>query len=66
MSNSNSHNNFPLPTVVVGGGAGSLEGHQHLRYPDRTPFGNLLLTLMNRAGVPIESVGDSTGELSEI
>ena len=65
MSNSNSHNNFPLPTVVVGHGGG-IKGGQHLRYPDRTPLGNLLLTLLVRAGVPIESVGDSTGELTEV
>lgn len=66
MSNSNSHNNFPLPTVVAGHGAGTIKGHQHLRYPDRTPLANLHLTLMRRAGVPIDSVGDSTGELSEV
>jgi len=66
MSNSNSHNNFPLPTLVVGGGAGTIKGHQHLRYPDRTPLANLLLTLLRRAGVPSKSVGDSSGELTEI
>ncbi len=66
MSNSNSHNNFPLPTLVAGHGAGSIRGHQHLRYPDRTPLANLLFTLMLRAGVPVESIGDSTGELSEV
>jgi len=66
MSNSNSHNNFPLPTLVVGGGAGAIKGHQHVRYPDRTPFANLLLTLLVRAGVSIESIGDSTGELTEV
>ena len=66
MSNSNSHNNFPLPTLVAGHGAGSIKGHQHLRYPDRTPLANLLFTLMLRAGVPVESIGDSTGELSEV
>jgi hypothetical protein len=66
MSNSNSHNNFPLPTLIAGHGAGAIKGHQHLRYPDRTPLANLHLTLMRRAGVPIDSVGDSTGELSEV
>jgi hypothetical protein len=65
MSNSNSHNNFPLPTLVAGRG-GAIKGNQHLRYPDRTPLANLLLTLMIRAGVPVESVGDSTGELAEV
>jgi hypothetical protein len=66
MSNSNLHNNFPLPTVIAGKGGGTISGGQHLRYPDRTPLANLLLTLLVRAGVPVESVGDSTGELTEI
>jgi hypothetical protein len=66
MSNSNQHNQFPLPTVVVGRGGGALKGHQHLRYPDRTPLANLLFTLLLRAGVPVEKVGDSTGEMTEV
>jgi hypothetical protein len=66
MSNSNVHNNFPLPSLVLGGGGGTIKGHQHVRYPDRTPLGNLLFTLLLRAGVPIDSVGDSTGDLTEV
>ena len=66
MSNSNAHDHFPLPSAVVGGGCGKLRGGQHLRYPDRTPVANLLLTLLERAGVPVESIGDSTGRLSEV
>jgi hypothetical protein len=66
MSNSNAHDHFPLPAAVIGGGCGKLKGGQHLRYPDRTPVSNLTLTLLNRAGVPIESFGDSTGELAEV
>ena len=66
MSNSNVHNNFPLPTLVFGGGSGKLKGHQHLRYPDHTPIANLLYTLLIRAGVPVDSVGDSMGELTEV
>jgi hypothetical protein len=66
MSNSNKHDSFPLPTLVFGGGTGKIKGNQHLRYPDHTPIGNLLLTLLDRAGVPAEKVGDSTGELTEV
>jgi hypothetical protein len=66
MSNSNAHDHFPLPAAVIGGGCGKIKGGQHLRYPDRTPVSNLTLTLLNRAGVPIESFGDSTGELAEV
>jgi hypothetical protein len=66
MSNSNQHNQFPLPTLVLGGGAGAIKGNQHLVYSDRTPLANLLFTLLLRAGVPVETIGDSTGELAEV
>ena len=66
MSNSNQHNQFPLPTLVFGRGGGAIRGQQHLVYPDRTPLSNLLFTLLLRAGVPIDKVGDSTSELAEV
>ena len=66
MSNSNAHNHFPLPTIVVGGGCGELKGGQHLKYPDQTQLSNLLLTLLDRAGVHVDKVGDSTGVFSEL
>ena len=46
MSNSNAHDHFPLPMALVGGGCGKVKGGQHLRYPDRTPVSNLLLTVL--------------------
>jgi hypothetical protein len=66
MSNSNVHNHSPLPIVVAGGAAGAMKGGRHLLYPDNTPMANLLLTILNKAGIPQESVGDSTGALSEL
>jgi len=66
MSNSNLHDMFPLPEAVIGGGCGRIKGGQHLRYPDHTPLANLHVTLLDRAGVRVDSFGDSTGELSEI
>jgi hypothetical protein len=66
MSNSNAHDHFPLPSAVIGGGCGKLKGGQHLRYADRTPVSNLLLTVLDRAGVEVESIGDSTGQFSEV
>ena len=65
MSNSNQHNSFPLPTLVFSGHKYT-KGNQHVRVPDRTPIANLLQTLLVRAGVPVEKVGDSTGELTEV
>jgi Protein of unknown function (DUF1552) len=66
MSNSNIHNHAPLPVLVAGGAAGKMKGGRHLKYPENTPMANLLLTILDRAGVPQESVGDSTGLLSEV
>ena len=66
MSNSNAHNHFPLPSAIVGGGCGKLRGNLHLKVADRTPVSNLMLTVLQRAGVPVESHGDSTGSFSEV
>jgi hypothetical protein len=66
MSNSDKHNQDPLPSAVFGLGAGNIRGGQHLAYAQDTPHANLLLTLLNRAGVMADSFGDATGELSEV
>jgi hypothetical protein len=66
MSNSDLHNNDPLPSAVIGRGYGRIKGGQHLHYPQDTPLANLLLTLLNRAGVSAEKHGNSTGLLSEV
>ena len=66
MSNSNAHDHFPLPSAILGGGCGKIKGGQHLRYPDRTPVSNLMVTLLQRAGVAVETLGDSTGAFAEV
>jgi Protein of unknown function (DUF1552) len=66
MSNSNLHNHFPLPNLVAGGACGKLQGGRHLRYDDHTPIANLLLTLLEKGGMPMGSIGDSTGDLVNI
>ncbi len=66
MSNSDRHNQFPLPTAFIGGGCGKLKGGQHLRYPDHTPLANALLTMLDRAGVPVDKIGDSSGKFAEV
>jgi hypothetical protein len=66
MSNSNAHNHFPLPNLVVGGASGRHTGGRHLRYPDHTPMTNLILSMLDRVGVPMETLGDSTGTLVEV
>ncbi|WP_428103258.1 DUF1552 domain-containing protein [Candidatus Rariloculus sp.] len=65
MSNSNQHDHFPLPNVVVGG-RGRMNGGQHVKCVDHTPMTNLLLTMLHKTDVPIESLGDSTDTIAEI
>ena len=65
MSNSNAHNHDPLPTALVGGWK-SVKGGQHLKYPDQTPLANMLLTILDRAVVPEEKFGDSSGKFKEV
>jgi hypothetical protein len=66
LSNSDRHSHGPLPALVLGGGAGTIKGGRHLVYPDDTPLTNLLVTLLNRMGIPAEKLGDSTGQFKEL
>jgi len=63
LSNPNLHAHYDLPIAVVGGGAGQLRGGRHLAFRTETPMTNLLLSLLDKAGVPVEKLGDSTGRL---
>jgi len=65
MSNSDRHNSTPLPNILVGGGCGTLKGSQHIALPEHTPIANLLLTVLNKAGVQQERLSDSTGLIRE-
>ena len=62
MSNSNAHDYHNLPVLFAGGGAGQLKGGRHLKYVDGT-WANLLVSVMEKLGVPIEQIGNSTGKL---
>src|SRR5215470_14946648 len=63
ISNSTRHSGDNLPILVIGGGAGTLRGGRHLAYTDKPTMANLLVTLMDKMGVPVEKVGGSTGKL---
>jgi len=66
MSNSDKHNNDPLPSAVLGHGTGRIKGGQHLHYQQDTPHANLLYTILDRANVRLPALGNSTGLLQEI
>jgi hypothetical protein len=63
LSNPNLHAHYDLPLTLVGGAGGALEGDRHVVFPAETPMTNLLLTMLDKVGVPTESLGDSTGPL---
>jgi hypothetical protein len=66
MSNSDRHNGHPLPTILVGGGAGKLTGGRHIELPQPTPLANLHLTVLGKVGVEQKSFGDSTGTIAGV
>jgi hypothetical protein len=63
MADGNAHAPTNLPITVIGGGAGTLKGGRHLRFPADTPLANLHLTLLDKLDVPIDRIGDSTGRV---
>src|SRR5688500_18029966 len=68
MANSDAHNNDPLPQALLGRGGG-VKGNQHLHFPQDTPHANILVTMLNRAGVPAgdyEKFADNTGVFTEV
>ncbi len=67
MSNSDLHNNYPIPNLIVGGGNGKIKlGGQHLVLAERTPIANLHLTLLQKVGLERDHFGDSTGTIAGV
>ena len=66
MSDSHAHDHFPLPMAMLGGGCSTPLGFRQALLPDRTPRSNLLLTLLRRAHVPVQSIDGSTDRCGEV
>ncbi|MDC1527684.1 DUF1552 domain-containing protein [Gammaproteobacteria bacterium] len=66
MGNSNQHDNYPLPGILVGGASGAVKGGKNIILPERTPLANVHLTILERLGIPQESFGNSTGTIAEV
>ena len=64
IGNGNLHEHTNLPCLVAGGGGGRLNAGRHRHYEDDTPYANLLLSVLDKAGVPADQLGDSTGLLN--
>jgi len=60
MSEPNSHSPENLPILLAGGGAAGFTPGRHVRFANGTPLANLNLTILNRFGIAIERLGDSS------
>jgi hypothetical protein len=52
--------------VLAGGASGRLVGNRHLKCAEETPMTNLLVSLLDKSGIPIERLGDSTGTIVDL
>jgi hypothetical protein len=66
MSDGNAHSNRNLPVLMAGGGTGHLKGGRHLRYAEDTPLSNLHITLLDKLGVRVGRIGDSSSAVKQL
>jgi hypothetical protein len=67
MGNSNQHQHYDVPHILVGGAGGQLKGNRHIAYERKTvTSGNLLLSVLDMYGVKKDQQGDSTGRLDKL
>jgi hypothetical protein len=64
MGNGNLHRHEHLPCLLAGNLGGQFKTGYHVAYPENTHMTNLLLTMLDKAGVHIDKLGDSTGPLA--
>jgi hypothetical protein len=64
MGNSNVHDRYEPPAVLIGGARGRLEGNRHIAATDKEPTANLLVAIADLAGANVEAIGESTGRLA--
>jgi hypothetical protein len=65
LGDANIHTHHDLPIALVAG-TKIFPGNRHLAYPSETPLNNLFLNMFDRAGIPAENFGDSTGRLAHV
>ena len=60
LSNPNLHAHIDLPLAVFGGG---VKGSRHMACPTDTPMTNMLLSMLDKSGIPADTFGDSNGKV---
>ena len=63
ISDGNRHNHNDLPVILAGKAGGTIQTGRHIVYEDDTPMNNLFLSLLDRQGVEVATLGDSSGRL---
>ena len=63
MGDGNLHRHSDIPCLLAGKLGGGFKTGRHIRYPQNTPMANLLVTFLDKVGVHVEKLGDSTGRL---
>src|SRR5215510_5888816 len=67
MGNSNQHQHYDVPHILVGGANGQLKGNRHIKYERKTtPTGNLLVSVLNMYGIDKNKQGDSKSALAKL
>ena len=66
ISDSNTHFHDDLPIALVGGKQVGIKGGRYIRYPEDTPLANLHMSILEKLGVPVDALGDSTGQLDRL
>lgn len=62
ISDGNQHSHVDLPVLLIGG----IKGGRHVRYEQDTPLANLHVSVLDKLGIPVDSFGDSTGQLQHL
>jgi len=63
LSDGNAHDHANLPLVLAGRGCGTVRPGRFVRHANETPMANLFIAMLDRIGVPVETLGDGTGRL---
>ena len=66
LSDGNLHTHEDLPVLLAGRAGNTLKPGRHMVYPEKTPLNNLFLSMLDRMGIPTETLGDSTGKLEHL
>jgi len=66
LSDGNRHRHDDLPIILAGRGGGTIKSGRHIVIQDGAPLNNLFLSMLDRVGASVASLGDSTGRLKAI